>query len=60
MSLKLCLIYFAQRLLTDAVSSDTVSYMERGVAGREFNYLSQDPSFAQDFAPNGESRLRAL
>ncbi|OAQ80336.1 gamma-glutamyltranspeptidase [Purpureocillium lilacinum] len=35
------------------VSSDTVSYMERGVAGREFNYLSQDPSFAQDFAPNG-------
>ncbi|UNI19812.1 hypothetical protein JDV02_005963 [Purpureocillium takamizusanense] len=35
------------------VTSDTVGYMKSGVAGREFNYLSQDPSFAQDFAPNG-------
>ncbi|KAJ6441766.1 gamma-glutamyltranspeptidase [Purpureocillium lavendulum] len=35
------------------VTTDTVRYMEKGLATGSFNFLKEDPSFAQDFAPNG-------
>ncbi|POR36672.1 Gamma-glutamyltranspeptidase 1, partial [Tolypocladium paradoxum] len=35
------------------VSSDMVRYMDRAGGHREHNFLVDDPSFAEDFAPNG-------
>ncbi|KYK56733.1 hypothetical protein DCS_03739 [Drechmeria coniospora] len=35
------------------VSSDMVRYMERATANKKYDFLRRDPSFAQDFAPNG-------
>ncbi|KAI0401493.1 gamma-glutamyltranspeptidase [Xylaria palmicola] len=36
-----------------AVTQDTVRYMEAGVRAAGWNFLVEDPSWAQDFAPNG-------
>ncbi|KAI0413958.1 gamma-glutamyltranspeptidase [Xylaria grammica] len=35
------------------VTRDTVRYMEAGVHAAGWNFLVEDPSWAQDFAPNG-------
>ncbi|KAI1745233.1 gamma-glutamyltranspeptidase [Xylaria scruposa] len=35
------------------VTEDTVRYMEAGVQASGWNFLVEDPSWAQDFAPNG-------
>ncbi|KAI0099326.1 gamma-glutamyltranspeptidase [Nemania sp. FL0031] len=35
------------------VTEDTVRYMEYGVQAAGWNFLVEDPSWAQDFAPNG-------
>lgn len=44
-------------MLTGPVSSDMAGYMRNKTDGKELGYLSQDPSFAQDFAPNGTAVL---
>lgn len=36
------------------VSSDMVRYMDRAVGQEKHSFLVDDPSFADDFAPNGE------
>ncbi|KAI1748271.1 gamma-glutamyltranspeptidase [Xylaria castorea] len=36
-----------------AVTKDTIRYMEVGVQVSGWNFLVEDPSWAQDFAPNG-------
>lgn len=35
------------------VTADTIRYMESGVKDAGWNFLVEDPSWAQDFAPNG-------
>ncbi|KAI0856567.1 gamma-glutamyltranspeptidase [Xylaria cubensis] len=35
------------------VTEDTIRYMEGGVQASGWNFLVEDPSWAQDFAPNG-------
>ncbi|KAI0598645.1 gamma-glutamyltranspeptidase [Biscogniauxia sp. FL1348] len=35
------------------VNEDMVRYMERGIAAAGHNFLVEDPSWAQEFAPNG-------
>ncbi|TGJ80895.1 hypothetical protein E0Z10_g7869 [Xylaria hypoxylon] len=35
------------------VTTDTVRYMQAGVHAAGWNFLVEDPSWAQDFAPNG-------
>ncbi|KAI8634518.1 gamma-glutamyltransferase [Xylariaceae sp. FL1651] len=36
-----------------AVTEDTVRYMDYGIKSAHWNFLVEDPSWAQDFAPNG-------
>lgn len=35
------------------VTEDTVRYMASGIKSAKWNFLVEDPSWAQDFAPNG-------
>ncbi|KAI0449036.1 gamma-glutamyltranspeptidase [Xylaria acuta] len=35
------------------VTKDTIRYMEAGIRASGWNFLVEDPSWAQDFAPNG-------